>query len=110
MSIGAKLVKINGYTAEVVTERYNSLIGRREIVLRINHLLNSTPSRIQVRLNVARAFNVEVERVYVRSIKTEYGMGVSRAEIHIYDSVERALAFEPKHIIERNGGVKPQLQ
>jgi small subunit ribosomal protein S24e len=106
----SRLIDVNGYKAEVVLERYNRLIGRREITLQINHMLKPTPSRLQVRLSVAKAYGVDIERVYVRSIRTEYGRGVSRAEVHIYDSVERALAFEPKHIVERNGGVRPQLQ
>jgi len=59
-----------------------------------------------VRLAVAKAYGVDVSRVYVRSIKTEYGIGESIAEVHIYDTKEQALKFEPKHIIERNGGVE----
>lgn len=109
MSTASKLINVNGYKAEVVSDRYNALIGRRELVLRVDHLLKPTPTRLQLRLSIARAFNTDIEKVYVRSIKTEYGIGVSKAEIHIYDNVERALAFEPKHIIERNGGVKPHL-
>ncbi len=96
-----------GIWAEVVSDRYNPLIKRRELVLRIHHELKPTPPRINVRMAVSNALKVGLERVYVRSIRTEYGLGVSRAEIHVYDDVNRALAFEPKHIIERNGGVNP---
>ena len=96
----------DGVYAEVVEDRYNPLIRRRELKLRIIHVLKSTPMRIQVRLSVAKAYGVDVSRVYVRNIRTEYGIGRSIAEVHIYDEVERALAFEPKHIIERNGGVE----
>lgn len=110
MLSSVKLVNIGEFKAEIVSDRYNSLIGRREIVLRVDHILKGTPSRLQVRLGLARALGVDVERVYVRSIKSEYGVGASRVEVHVYDSVERALAFEPKHIVERNGGVKPQIQ
>jgi small subunit ribosomal protein S24e len=71
----SRLIDVNGYKAEVVLERYNRLIGRREITLQINHMLKPTPSRLQVRLSVAKAYGVDVERVYVRSIRTEYGRG-----------------------------------
>ena len=96
-----------GIWAEVVEDKYNPLIGRREVKLRLHHELKPTPPRITVRMSVANAFNAGLDRVYVRSIKTEYGIGVSIAEVHIYDTRERALQFEPEYIIERNGGVNP---
>jgi small subunit ribosomal protein S24e len=108
LSVTSRILDVGEYKAEVISDRYNPLIGRRELVLRVDHPLKPTPTRLQLRFSIAKAFNTDVERVYVRSVKTEYGMGVSRVEAHIYDSVERALAFEPKYVVERNGGVKPQ--
>ena len=96
----------DGVVAEVVRDWYNPLVKRREVTLRINHMLKPTPMRIMLRMAVANAFGADVSRVYVRKIDTEYGMGVSIAEIHIYDTKERALQFEPQHIIDRNGGVE----
>lgn len=96
-----------GIWAEIIKDRYNPLVGRRELLLRIHHELKSTPPRITVRMSVANALKASMDRVYVRSIRTEYGIGVSIAEVHIYDTRERALQFEPEYIIERNGGVNP---
>ena len=106
----SRVLEVDGVKAEVEVERYNPLVGRRELLLRLYHLLKPTPSRLQVRFAIAKLYGVDVSRVYVRSIKTEYGAGISKAEIHIYDSVERALAFEPEYIIKRNGGVNPAGQ
>ncbi len=91
-----------GYESYLVKDWYNPLIKRREIEIIILHVGKSTPSRIQVRLGVAKALGVDVKRVYVRQLRTEYGVGRTHAIVHVYDSVERALKFEPKHIIERN--------
>ena len=91
-----------GYEAYITGDRYNPLIKRRELEITVLHVGKSTPSRIQMRMAVAKALNVDVKRVYVRRLKTEYGLGRTIAEVHVYDSVERALKFEPKHIIERN--------
>lgn len=96
-----------GLWAEIIMDKYNPLIGRRELLLRIHHELKPTPPRITIRMQIAEKFKVGLDRVYVRSIRTEYGIGVSVAEVHIYDSRERALQFEPEYIIERNGGVNP---
>ncbi|ADI32716.1 30S ribosomal protein S24e [Staphylothermus hellenicus] len=97
-----KTVKIGEFTGEIVVDRYNPLVKRREVVIRIAHIGKSTPSRGLIRHETAKIYGVEAEKVYVRGINTEYGLGVSNATIHIYDSVERAKQFEPPHIIRRN--------
>lgn len=100
-----KVVKIGDATGEVRSERYNPLIGRLEVEVEINHMLKPTPSRIEIRKSMSNAYGVSVDRVYVISVKTEYGAGISNAVVHIYDNVDRALKFEPEYIIKRNGGV-----
>ncbi|MCD6301434.1 MAG: 30S ribosomal protein S24e [Staphylothermus sp.] len=97
-----KTVKLGEFTGEIVEDKYNPLIKRREVIIRIAHIGKSTPSRGLIRHELAKIYNVEVEKVYVREINTEYGMGVSNAVVHIYDSVERAKLFEPPHVIKRN--------
>ncbi|OYT37936.1 MAG: 30S ribosomal protein S24e [Desulfurococcales archaeon ex4484_58] len=105
-----KIVKIGEYNGEVVEEKYNPLIKRKEVVIRIGHVGKSTPSRGLIRTEVSKIYGVEVERTYVRKIKTGYGIGVTVAYIHIYDSVERAKKFEPEHIIKRNEYALQALQ
>ncbi|MEB3862109.1 MAG: 30S ribosomal protein S24e [Desulfurococcales archaeon] len=97
----------DGSIAEVVRDFYNPLVGRRELTLVINHALKPTPMRISLRMKVAEVYSVDITRVYVKSITTEYGLGRSTARVNIYDSVERVKAFEPEYIIERNGGINP---
>ena len=97
----------DGSIAEVVRDWYNPLVKRREITLRIEHTLKSTPMRISLRMKVAEVFGVDITRVYVKSITTEYGIGRSIARVNIYDSVDRVKEFEPEYIIERNGGINP---
>ena len=97
----------DGIWAEVLEDKYNPLVKRRELSLLIHHEFKSTPMRINLRLTIAEKYGVDIQRVYVRKILSEYGIGLSKAEVHIYDTVERALAFEPQYIIDRNGGVNP---
>ncbi len=97
-----KTIQIGEFTGEIVEEKYNPLIKRKEIIVRIGHIGKSTPSRGLIRHEIARIYGVDANRVYVRMIKTEYGMSVSNAEIHIYDSSDRAKLFEPPHVIKRN--------
>ncbi len=97
-----KMIQLDEFTGEIVEDKYNPVIKRREIIVRIGHIGKSTPSRGLIRHTIARIYGVDINRVYVRKIKTEYGMGVSNAEVHIYDTPERAKQFEPPHIIKRN--------
>lgn len=97
----------DGVWAEVLADKYNPLVKRRELTLLVHHEFKSTPMRINLRLALAEKFGVDIQRVYVRRIESEYGIGLSKAEVHIYDTLERALAYEPKYIIDRNGGVNP---
>ncbi len=101
-----KSVRVGDWVLEVESDRYNPLIGRREIVLKAGHPLKSTPSRKDLRARLAKVYGVDASRLYVRSIFTRYGSGESRVKVHIYDVAERALAFEPDYVIERNGGVE----
>ncbi len=97
-----RTIQLGEFTGEVVEEKYNPLIKRRELIVRIAHIGKSTPGRGMIRYELAKIYGVDVDRVYVRKIETEYGMSVSNAEVHIYDDPERAKKFEPPHVIKRN--------
>ncbi len=97
----------DGVWAEIIRDFYNPIIKRRELTLLIHHVLKPTPMRINLRLGIAEKLGVDLQRVYVRRIDSEYGIGRSKAIIHIYDSVDRVKKFEPEYIIERNGGLNP---
>lgn len=97
-----KVVQLGEYSGEIVEEKYNPLIRRKEVVLRVAHIGKSTPSRWLLRSEVAKLYGVSIEQTYVKHIYTEYGMGVSKVKVHIYDSAERAKQFEPEYVIKRN--------
>ncbi len=84
------------------TIRENKLLARREIVATIVHSGSSTPTRQQVREAVAAQLGVKPELVFIKKILTEFGRGVSRAEVHVYDSEATAKVVEPLYIIARN--------
>ncbi len=101
----AKAIKINigeGYEASIVSDRENPLLGRRELEIIIQHIGKGTPQRFAVRKAVAEALGVDIERVYVRNIISEFGIGRSKAIVHVYVSPERAKQIEPEHVIRRN--------
>ncbi len=107
MSGEGKQIQIGeGVIAVVSKEIYNPLVGKKKLYLTISHPGQGTPMRFSIRMAVANAYGVDMKRVYVKSILSEYGKAESKAIVNIYDTVERALKFESKYIIDRNGGVE----
>lgn len=88
----------------IVSIRENKLLNRRELVVEAMHQKASTPTRQSVREWVAQQLGVDVANVFVRKIKTEYGIGKSVAEVHIYNDQKLARVIEPLYIITRNLG------
>lgn len=99
-----KITVEGGYEGEVVEDRYNRLIGRREVKVVLYHSGKGTPMRYSVREALAKTYGADLDRVYVRRIISERGLSRTIVEAHIYDSKDRALKFESKYIIERNKG------
>ncbi|MCD6095318.1 MAG: 30S ribosomal protein S24e [Thermoprotei archaeon] len=92
----------SSWSLEIMQEKENRLIGRRELVVNIKHIGLGTPSRYEIRERLSKMLSVPLELIYVRSLRTEYGKGESFAEVHIYKDQKRALEFEPEYIRIRN--------
>ncbi len=91
----------------VESDRYNPLLKRRELHLRV--VFNGkTPTRQEVREKVAGLMNAELDRVVVHYIKTEFGKTEAKCYVKIYDTAEDLRAIEEEHIIERNFGKKEE--
>lgn len=85
---------------KVLSTRMNPLLGRREVNFEIQQ--PSTPRRAEVRKEMATQLGVGIEKVYIVKLETKTGSHRTLGRAHIYDTVERALLVERKHIIERN--------
>jgi len=89
---------------EILESRENKLIGRKELIVRVDHWPQGTPPRKELRERIAQILKVDPEAVYVRKVKTEYGKCESLARIHVYESAQRALQIEPAHVVKKNKG------
>lgn len=85
----------------VESEKYNPLLKRREVHLRVK-FSEKTPTRKEIREKVAGLFSVELERVVVDYIKTEFGKREAKCYTKIYDSAEDLKRIEDEHILVRN--------
>ena len=92
---------------QVIEEKNNPILNRREIVFKVIHD-ESTPSRKSVVERLAATMNSKVGLVYVDGLKTEFGKRETRGYAKIYETTERAAQVERDHIIERNTFTKPE--
>uniref|UniRef100_A0A7J3ZLI2 Small ribosomal subunit protein eS24 n=1 Tax=Fervidicoccus fontis TaxID=683846 RepID=A0A7J3ZLI2_9CREN len=99
-----------GISARIVKEKRNNVIGRVEYEIEVVHIGRGTPSLPALRSKLAEKLGVDVKRLYIRKLQTEYGIGVSKANVNVYDTPERALYFEPKYIVQRNKTLQEEIE
>jgi small subunit ribosomal protein S24e len=92
---------------QVIEEKNNPNLNRREIVFKVIHD-ESTPSRKSVVERLAATMNSKSSLVFVDSMKTEFGKRETIGYAKIYETAERAKQVERVHIIERNTFTKPE--
>jgi ribosomal protein S24E len=87
---------------ELTSTKLNKVVGRKELAFKIDEA--STPSRADVRRDIAVLMRTELDNVYVRELKTKAGTRMITGVAHVYNDAVTALAVEPKYIIIRNKG------
>jgi len=88
---------------EIVSDKENPLLKRREVHFRVKHgQTGSTPPRLQVRNAIASALKVKVDFVFVKKLKTKTGKHIAVGLANIYDSTDQAKLVEPEYIMKRN--------
>ena len=87
---------------EILEEKDNPLLKRKELTVQISHYQEATPTRDAFRKKIAALKNADLETVVVRKMETTFGMPRSNALVHIYETPDLALKTEAVHILKRN--------
>ncbi|MDI9616472.1 30S ribosomal protein S24e [Methanothrix sp.] len=87
---------------EILSERENPLLKRREIVLKVIHGEGSTPTRRSVLERLAAIKDSKPGLVVIRKMNSLFGKRESIAHARIYESEERMRQVENPHIVKRN--------
>jgi len=88
---------------KIVSKEQNPLMKRREVTFSIEHAqTGGTPSRVEVRKQLASLLKADLNLVYVKQLETKTGSMLAIGEANAYESVEQAKLVEPEHIIARN--------
>lgn len=86
---------------EIVSNKENALLGRRELELRVKHPSAPTPRRMEVKESLAKMLGVSPDLIMIRKISTQHGRSYSTVWAHVYASRETLLKYEPKYLLER---------
>lgn len=73
---------------EIISDKYNPFLKRRELKLLVKHENAPTPHRAVLQKFVADAFKVEIERVDICKIFSKKGIGNSEVSIKIWDEAK----------------------
>ena len=88
---------------KIVSKEQNPLMKRKEVTFSVEHAqTGGTPTRVEVRKQLATLLKTDLDLVYVKQLETKTGTMVAVGEANAYDSVEQAKLVEPEHIIARN--------
>jgi ribosomal protein S24E len=86
---------------EVLEERVNPLLHRKEAKLVIHHQGAGTPDRTTVRNMASNHYKTGIDQVYVRSIATRTGGSSALCVIEVYDDSKSA-GIVPAYVKNRN--------
>ena len=88
---------------KIISKEQNPLMKRKEVTFSVEHAqTGGTPTRVEVRKQLATLLKTKLELVYLKRLETKTGTMVAVGEANAYDSIEQAKLMEPKHIIARN--------
>ena len=87
---------------EVVEEKTNPVVGRKEAKLVVHHQGAGTPDRLTVRKLASDHFKAPFDRVFVKSISTRTGGSSALCAVEIYDDPGLAQNVVPAYLKNRN--------
>ena len=86
---------------EILSEKENKPLARKEIEFRVEHVGGTTPSRTDVLAKIVAQFDADSSRVVIRTLNTRYGIGISEGSARIYETAEQMQRVEHTHIVKR---------
>jgi len=91
---------------EVLSERTNPLLSRKEIKFKVS-FHGGTPSVKDVRKDLLGVLKSKAELTVVDTLEPGYGESALAGYVKVYAD-EKAMKIEPKHLIKKNFGVKEE--
>ncbi|CAF5173728.1 unnamed protein product, partial [Rotaria magnacalcarata] len=92
------------------TRKFKSsrLLCRRQIVVDVIHPDRASLSKKEIREKVAQLYKTTSDLVFCYGFNTNFGGGKSTGFALIYDTLDFAKKFEPRHHLVRQGLAEPK--
>ena len=87
---------------EILKERENKPLARKEIDFRVDHAGAGTPSRADIRAKISAQFDADKESVIIKSLNTKFGAGITKGTARIYSETDQMKRIELDHIVARH--------
>lgn len=87
---------------EILQEKENKPLARKEIDFRVEHLGGTTPSRADVKAKIVAQYDADASTVVIRSLDTKFGIGMTEGSARIYSDPEQMKRVELSHIVDRH--------
>jgi len=87
---------------EIVEEKKNPLINRKEITFKIDHFGKGTPNRMDVKIKLSAMLGSKEKLTIIKKLKTHFGTADLFGVVYIYENTEDLKYYEPFHIQVRN--------
>lgn len=94
---------------EIVKERENPLLERREIEFRVIHEKGS-PKLEDVRKKIAADLNLKKYIFVIHGLHSAYGMNESLGFLKIYKTKKRMEQVEHRYVLKRNGLIEEEKE
>merc|ERR1712149_162518 len=89
----------------------NRLLARRQMVCDVLHPGRATVPKTEVREKLATMYKTTSDLIFVFGFRTQFGGGKTTGFALIYDSLDFAKKFEPKHrLVQTAQGAKEQAE
>ena len=80
----------------VISEKQNDLLKRKEIKVEIDHLLSATPAKADIIKELATAYSVPEENIVIDYVFTQNGIGKSVVKLKIFGEKPKIRAKKVK--------------
>ena len=87
---------------EILRERENKPLARKEVDFRVDHAGAGTPSRADIRAKIVAQFDADKESVVIKSLDTKFGAGMTEGSARIYSDPDQMKLIELNHIVKRH--------
>ncbi|MHA1576099.1 MAG: 30S ribosomal protein S24e [Candidatus Thorarchaeota archaeon] len=93
---------------EILSEKENKPLARKEIAFKIDHAGASTPSRADIRAKLVAQFDADASAVIISTLNNQFGIGMTEGTVRIYSDSEQMKRIELNHMVKRHESEKKE--